>query len=315
MKYALLTYSTTNLGDDIQSLAAAQFLPHVDTLIDRDHLDTYRPQGPTSLICNGWWTHRPATWPPPPEVRPLLISMHIRDLNAVHAAFTSPRLREFYERHGPVGCRDTDTLKRLQDAGIPSYFSGCLTLSFPRHDGPRNGRVVFADPFGPGDFARTCANVGDRWWTSIPESIRRDAIVVTHHVVPSCPKDERFTRARALLDTYRQARLVVTNRLHAALPCVAMGTPVVMIEPRHEPARLSGLDHLFTMHRRADAKAGRWHIDWSEPSTSAVDIEPMRRDLIERCRRYINTFTEDHATCSTSPQPQTAATGSTCPRC
>jgi hypothetical protein len=123
-------------------------------------------------------------------------------------------------------------------------------------------------------------------------------------VETSCPKHERLARARALLDTYRQARIVVTNRLHAALPCVAMGTPVVLIEPRYEPARLSGLDHLFTMHNRADAIAGRWNIDWSEPSASPVDIEPLRRDLIERCTRFVNprhTFTEEHATCFTSP--------------
>jgi hypothetical protein len=191
-------------------------------------------------------------------------------------------------------------------------------MTFPRYDGPRSDRVVFTDPFGPGDFARTCANVGDRWWQAVPEAIRRDAIIVTHHVEASCPKSERFDRARALLDTYRQARLVVTNRLHAALPCVAMGTPVAMIEPRYEPARLSGLDHLFTMHKRADAIAGRWSVDWSAPQDSSVDIESLRRDLIERCARFVNprnTFTEEHATCSTSLQPQTAATGSICPRC
>ncbi|QNN24032.1 polysaccharide pyruvyl transferase family protein [Planctomycetales bacterium ZRK34] len=315
MKYALLTYSTTNLGDDIQSLAAAQFLPRVDTLLDRDHLDEYGAGIPTALICNGWWAHRPTTWPPPPEVRPFLISMHIRQHGPSLERFTSPDLRRFYERHGPVGCRDEYTLQRLQSAGVPAYFSGCLTLTFPRYDGPRSNRIVFADPFGPGDFSRTCAHVGDQWWRSVPEVIRRDAIIVTHHVETSCSKHQRLARARALLDTYRQARLVITNRLHAALPCVAMGTPVVLIEPRYEPSRLSGLDHLFSMHNRADAVAGRWDIDWCDPRTRSVDIEPLRRDLIERCTRYVNTFTEEHATCSTSPQPQTAATGSTCPRC
>ncbi|MBI1371011.1 MAG: hypothetical protein GC162_20445 [Planctomycetes bacterium] len=294
--FALLTYSTTNLGDDIQSLAAAQFLPRVDALLDRDHLDEYRADDPTALICNGWWAYRPTTWPPPQKIRPLLTSIHIRQQGPALDRFTSPDLREFYERHGPVGCRDRFTLERLERAGVPAYFSGCLTLTFPRYDGPRRDHVVFADPFGPGEFARTCANVGDRWWRSIPESIRHNTTFVTHHVEASCPKPKRFALARALLETYRQARLVVTSRLHAALPCVAMGTPVVLIEPRYEPMRLSGLDHLFTMHKRADAIAGRWNIEWHAPAhmdTITHVINPLQCDLVERCARYISTFPED----------------------
>ena len=35
-KFALLTYNTFNVGDDIQSLAALQFLPGVDVRVDRE---------------------------------------------------------------------------------------------------------------------------------------------------------------------------------------------------------------------------------------------------------------------------------------
>ena len=35
IKYALLSYDTENIGDEIQSLAAKRFLPRVDLLLNR----------------------------------------------------------------------------------------------------------------------------------------------------------------------------------------------------------------------------------------------------------------------------------------
>lgn len=57
-KYALFTYSTGNVGDDIQSLAARRFLPQVDYMVNRDymndfHLDTDEE---IKLIMNGWYS-------------------------------------------------------------------------------------------------------------------------------------------------------------------------------------------------------------------------------------------------------------------
>jgi hypothetical protein len=44
------------------------------------------------------------------------------------------------------------------------------------------------------------------------------------------PNEEtRFALARHLLCKYADSRLVITSRIHAALPCLAMGTPVLFI--------------------------------------------------------------------------------------
>jgi hypothetical protein len=77
--FSLLTYHTTNLGDDIQSLAARQYLPRVDAYLDRDRLAEYR--GPeTTLIGNGWFFHDPQlAWPPAPQIRFLALSLHVHD--------------------------------------------------------------------------------------------------------------------------------------------------------------------------------------------------------------------------------------------
>ncbi|QNN23315.1 polysaccharide pyruvyl transferase family protein [Planctomycetales bacterium ZRK34] len=291
MRYALLKYSTSNLGDQIQSIAAARFLPRVDELIDRDHLDEYGnvkslEASQSMLICNGWWTHRPTTWPPPPSIHPLLISMHIHEDEEVLRHFTSPMLRHFYEKHGPVGCRDTRTLELLEKQRIPAYFSGCLSLTLSRCDVPRNGRVFFVDVFGPDAQGHVRASAGDAWWTAIPESIRRMSTHVTHRMAKVYSHAERQKRARALLELYRNAHLVITGRLHCALPCVAMGTPVVMVIPDGGMTRLSGMEHLLTVCTRSDLISGRLDIDWTTPPEPS-SCEAIRSLLVEKCARFI----------------------------
>jgi glycosyltransferase involved in cell wall biosynthesis len=75
-RFALLAYNkTNNLGDEIQSIAARQFLPAADYYIDREALDAFSPapDQEVRLIMNGWFCHRPERWPPSPSIRPLLI--------------------------------------------------------------------------------------------------------------------------------------------------------------------------------------------------------------------------------------------------
>ena len=45
VRFGLLTYSTPNLGDYIQSLAARSFLPRIEARIDREALDGYISPG------------------------------------------------------------------------------------------------------------------------------------------------------------------------------------------------------------------------------------------------------------------------------
>jgi hypothetical protein len=81
VKYAALAYDTENIGDEIQSLAAMQFLPRVDTFINREWLNAFNPSSDDEyvMIMNGWYCHLPEHWPPSDKIRPLLISIHLSD--------------------------------------------------------------------------------------------------------------------------------------------------------------------------------------------------------------------------------------------
>lgn len=58
MKFGIVIHkSTMNLGDDIQTYAAAKLLPHVDYQIDREYVSDFESKDnePVAVIMNAWW--------------------------------------------------------------------------------------------------------------------------------------------------------------------------------------------------------------------------------------------------------------------
>ena len=57
--------------------------------------------------------------------------------------------------------------------------------------------------------------------------------------------EQRFEIARNILRKYARARLVITSRIHCALPCLALGTPVVLVTKKYDNLRYGGLSELL----------------------------------------------------------------------
>jgi len=259
--YAILRYERTgNLGDEIQSLAAAAVLPQVDLMIERDSLEGARP---CTLVMNGWWMWPPYRFPPPDGVKPVIVGFH------AGAGFRriirrSSQIQDWFAQH-PPGVRDRATHEFFISLGIESTITNCLSLTLPRHDPPRTGGVVLAD-------------VPRRVEAALPADVSEGARRVTHR----CQEPShaaRFRMARSLLDQYALARLVVTTRLHAALPCLAFGTPVVFLRAgsaNFEPARLSALEGILPTY----AVDGVTSIDFS---AAAPNVAPIAR----ACRAFV----------------------------
>ena len=111
MKYGVIVYKKTkNIGDDIQSYAAAQLLPQVDYYIEREHLDVFRSneQEAVNVIVNGWMMYNKLGWPISPCINPLYLSMHFweNDALGVNDLFLQGLGSEDLRKHEPVGCRD-----------------------------------------------------------------------------------------------------------------------------------------------------------------------------------------------------------------
>lgn len=289
MALGLLTYHTTNLGDEIQSIAARCFLPRVDMLLDRDGLDR-DPGEAVHMILNGWLVEGPVHWPPHDAIRPLPVSFHLNTKRpyrrrfwkpAPSRAMLKPAGLEWFARHAPIGARDRATQALLQRHGIASDYTGCLTLTLPEAPGTREDLIVACDLPVP-----MIAALRRRTRSPI-ETVSHIDTVTTGH-------DARMARAQALLDLYARARAVVTSRLHCALPCLAMGTPVLFVPVEHERGRQQpGLDHAHVA-TAADLLAGRDGFDLDAPPPNREDWRPRAEDLAERCRAFVAAAEAPH---------------------
>lgn len=294
---AYLVCNTTNLGDDIQSLAAKQFLPPNSIEIDRDRMSTV--QEDVFVIANGWFMHNsavtpsekerrtdmPFDWPPPPSVNPLLISMHLA--KPARQAFLAEKSLSYLRAHGPVGCRDLATKEVFDSAGVDTYFSGCLTLTLKKRTATRTQNVYFVD-VGGASWKDLYLRGGATIRRILRRSLGRPPIVLTHQT-DERDHEVRAQRANELLDLYAGAKLVVTSRLHCALPCLALGTPVVFVVPDSSDPRFTGLSDLLTMYTHKDIRRGNFAIDWDTPRANPDDYLALAKNAEARVTAFVRS--------------------------
>lgn len=275
--YGLMTYTDTwegtNIGDYIQSLAAAQYLPSVDTLINREQLDLYNAS-PVKLIMNGWFTHYPEHWIPSSKINPLFIAFHVNA--SMKDRILSKEGINYLKKHQPIGCRDKYTTQILQSLGIDAYFSGCLTLTldnkYKAYDYERTDEIIIVDPIfnvhdlkyhfkSPINFLRAVKHnlwrdsfKRSRLLNSLIDKRLKNKSINIHHMMPpnQIPDSKRFEIAENLLKKYARAKLVITSRIHCALPCLALGTPVVFINSFYDESNKSRLDGILELFNRVD---------------------------------------------------------------
>lgn len=121
------------------------------------------------------------------------------------------------------------------------------------------------------------------------------AIVLTQdHFNEEYPTNEsRFERAEELLRMYSEARLVITSRIHCALPSLGLGTPVVFLRNDDDGAvsscRFDGLLDLlnvirFRKNRITDSPL-RLPLDVDSVRNSA-EYRKYADSLIEKCTEF-----------------------------
>ncbi len=268
--YGIMTYDFQdrfNIGDYVQSIAARQFLPRVDRYVCRESLHEYA--GPDmKLILNGHFMRFPPNWPPSARIHPLFISFHINPKRA--AGMLVEKGVEYLKKHGPIGCRDLSTLELLKGRGIEAYFSSCLTLTLGnRYRHQSDESIFFVDVLFRYPTWRSVFRSLNSFQKSLTSGkiallgrrkrlldrlFGRDIVQAAEHITHEYParefptEDSRFELADRILKRYEKARLVVTSRIHCALPCVAMGTPVVFVNGGFQQAqsgRFTGNSRLF----------------------------------------------------------------------
>ena len=313
MKYALLVSRTLengtvngykNMGDYIQSLAAAQFMPRIDEYYDKTSDDTGTEQ--IKMIMNAWYIWEPEKFPTSSRIIPLPISMHISPVCS-EKLLSLEKVLNWFKKNEPIGCRDKATVKLLKDKGIDAYFSGCLTLTLGKKykSSEEKKGLIFVDPYLPSPLKELrifdCLKVfffaGAHFYSYIKllkrfehscligraKIIKRivysaifliifaklfsfsDLLNASYfsHVIKIGEgtdlntEEEKLFYAENLLKRYAVSELVVTSRIHCALPCLGIETPVIFTagegieekSPKESAGRFEGLRDFFNIMR------------------------------------------------------------------
>ena len=224
-----LSYShSTNLGDEIQTIAATRLIQNTGFeqggFLDRNTLHT---TAHCNVLCNGYFEHSKLQALFQDNINPIISNLHIFWDGT--PPILQPEIVTQLKAHAPIGCRDRHTMSILKAHGIDCFFNYCLTLTLPRRETTvQDGKIflVDLDSFLP-----------------LPESMRKyDKIeCLTHDSGNIYCHDTKMLLAQELLDRYKnEAELVITSRLHCALPCIAMGIPVLLFaDPNSERMKLA----------------------------------------------------------------------------
>lgn len=286
MKFAVLSYPHSgNFGDEIQSIAAARLLPRVDAAIPREYLRDFSAAGERYLLVMNGWFAGGIQFPPADHITPLYISFHIAQGGAQF--YTSPECIAHFRKHEPIGCRDRGTTEILRAAGVDAYCSKCLTLTLARRQTPPAYDIAVVDMVRGSGKKRIARLIGSR-----------RAVHFSHaHGIDALGDKIKSAIAAGLLRQYERAELVLTSRLHCALPCLAMGVPVMYFGPsEYRTAVLSDLG--VPMHRplrkRSGGILGKWYDAMRFRNfvlhTEAADMEAEKTKLIADFQQRIAPF-------------------------
>lgn len=108
----------------------------------------------------------------------------------------------------------------------------------------------------------------------------KEQVAYYTHAIPGKNREAiKRAYARLMLDMYkREARLVVTTRLHCLLPCVAMGIPVIFFN-NPDDYRVSWVKEIYTLQ---DVERVNWN-------PIPIDIEKRKKNLIRGFRTIVKS--------------------------
>ncbi|HEI8821200.1 TPA: polysaccharide pyruvyl transferase family protein [Serratia marcescens] len=322
VKYGVLTYESDiyikrdwiNLGDYVQSTAAKQFFPEVNKFIPRDHMNAYSGD-PVKMIMNAWYMDLPENFPPSEEINPLYVSIHIN--STIAEKIFTPASIEHFKKFEPIGCRDFYTRDMLRAKGIDAYYSGCMTLTLGqtyKRDNVTDDVYfidVMYDSMSLPELIRQPLRFGKRILNGrafefshrkkilnkyFDEELLAKAKFETQ-ILPYISAQEGFKLADEFLRRLSNAKLVVTSRIHTALPCLAMGTPVIFVnggfKNKVDNCRFDGLFDFFNRIDVDNNAESTINFDFNgekigiETKIKNKDVHvPYAKELIAKCHNF-----------------------------
>ena len=311
-KIAVISYpNSNNLGDYIQKIAAKQVLKEKTIEIDRDNLNNYFGEK-IKLIINGWFMEKPNNWPPSNKIIPFFISFHINPI--IKSFILNKNGVEYLKKHEPIGCRDLYTKLILEKKGIRAYFSGCLTLTLNRKklkikNTFKKGILVinlidrilpeflfFKDPslknlFNDSiqlikyPYKKIIYTISKRRINIFLDNQDKEIKYLSQIIdVKKTSVLKREKLAYEQLYAIANSELVLTSRIHSALPSVALQVPTIFIS--------DGLDHINQKSRLLGL--GKFFNIINSKDLNKISIEKIKinnhKTIVEKMKMKITNF-------------------------
>ena len=252
-----------NIGDYIQTKAVLDLVGFNNIkILDRENLDKY-DDNVIQTIINGWFMESPENWPPSEKIKPLFISFHLNP--SIEKELLKDESIKYFKSHEPIGCRDIYTRDILLEKGVNAYYSSCITTTIDRNNYLKSktqaeGIIVigafdrlkptldykssvkllisiFKYPFKKIGYSLKLSKF-NRHLNNQNFKIKRYSQLTKR---PIKSHNEGLNLASEMLEKIAESEVMITSRIHAALPALAMGLKVIFID--------QGLDHVNHKHR------------------------------------------------------------------
>ncbi|SHM79809.1 polysaccharide pyruvyl transferase family protein [Chitinophaga sp. CF418] len=267
-----------NIGDVLQGMVAKDLLPEGAKVADREALADLASNEKGMLIANGWYMHSFKKFPAPDNITPVYAAVHI----ANSALLADAGVREHFRKHAPIGCRDTKTLRLLLGWGIPAYYSSCLTIT-AKARGPvthnPDGDVLLVD--------NVDHPVPDAVFNKLEELLGKKPVRISHDPPDTSGDIESYAKVSEkhmdhLLSLYCKASMVLTTKIHCALPGLGMGANVKLIHPNPSDPRLA------TVAEFIDIISYKEILERKDLNTS-----PVNKEALEKRRQFLLELVAD----------------------
>jgi hypothetical protein len=252
-----------NIGDYIQTKAVLDLVGFNNIkILDRENLHKYN-DNVIQTIINGWFMESPENWPPSEKIKPLFISFHLNP--SIEKELLKDESIKYFKSHEPIGCRDIYTRDILLEKGVNAYYSSCITTTIDRNNYLKSktqaeGIIVigafdrlkptldykssvkllisiFKYPFKKIGYSLKLSKF-NRHLNNQNFKIKRYNQLTKR---PIKSHNEGLNLASEMLEKIAESEVMITSRIHAALPALAMGLKVIFID--------QGLDHVNHKHR------------------------------------------------------------------
>lgn len=327
------TENQANIGDYIQALAAAKLLPSVDGFIQREQLKDYQGDH-AKVIMNGWFMHHTNQWPPSENIHPLFVAFHLNSLaqqqmlNSEGIAYLKAHQPIGCRDYHTVRLLQERGIEAYFSGCLTLTLGGVIKRE------ECSGKTYFVDPYFKTDwnvwsFLRNAATllihfrdidhiarkhpeqkkglrkrmILSAFYREYRRFFSRQTLIEAEYICQQSTyykqafgsDEERLQYAEQLVRKYADASLVVTSRIHCGLPCLGMGTPVILTEDARQSeasrCRMEGLRELFN---RMEWNNGRLQPCFKLKHTITAETVPANKTtwkpLAERLRQTVCTW-------------------------